>query len=150
MFKNKILKKNSWICEKFSPKKKKRKKKKLLHGERLFYLSGWIIMYVHFSSGKSHGIQIPLHVQERIIIFCLTNHMDAHVGECLAIHHLGLVPDWGEGTRRRWTSRILLQAKVFLGCCVTKREGFFSIIYTIGMIDLVERIHIPYLDIFWL
>ncbi len=54
-------------------------------------------MYVRFSSGKSHGIQITLHVQERIINFCLTNHMDAHVGECLAIHHLGLVPDWGGG-----------------------------------------------------
>jgi len=36
-FKNKILKKNSSICEIFSPKKEK---KKTLHGERLFFLSG--------------------------------------------------------------------------------------------------------------
>lgn len=47
----------------------------------------------------------------------------------------------GEGTRRRRTSRILLQAKVFLGCCVTKEKASFPL-YTIGMIDLVERIKI--------
>jgi hypothetical protein len=72
-------------------------------------------MYVHFSSGKSHGIQIPLHVQERIIIFCLTNHMDAHVGECLAIHHLGLVPDWGGRNKKKTNFKDTTTSQSLLG-----------------------------------
>jgi hypothetical protein len=51
----------------------------------------------------------------------------------------------GEGTRRWTSSRILLQAKVFLGCCVTKEKVSFPLYTTIGMIDLVERINIPLL-----
>jgi len=113
-FKNKILKKNSSICEIFSPKKEKKKKHSM--GKDYFSLVVESLCIFIFQVASHIGFKYLSTCTRENYYFCLANHMDAHVvvGKCLAIHHLGLVPDWG-GRNKKMNFKDELQAKVFFG-----------------------------------
>lgn len=100
------LKLKFWIkihefAKKFHQRRKKERKKNHSMGRDYFSLVVESLCMFILQVASHMGFRYLYMCKRELLIFCLTNHMDAHVGECLAIHHLGLVPDWGGRKKKK-------------------------------------------------